>query len=139
MKTMLIPGLLLAAASTYGVTSDGLTSATGLRMADYQNWFAPELSVSSDAYYVETPCPVLGLPSPFMDGSRLWTGWQPNWVPTALGGPIRGVPVGGVLTKVEFVFLGETAGWWDNLGYRLNGVDVLLADGIQTVYPDTTR
>lgn len=150
MKKLLIPALLLAAASSYGVTSDQLTSATGLRMADYQNWFTPEFNVSSDIDYLAgSPSPLLGFPiASSIPGRRDWSGWVPNWVPTALGGPIVGkVPVyddtgnllHSYLTKVEFAFLGETAGWWDNIGYRLNGVDTLLAKGIQTVAPNTNR
>lgn len=139
MKKLLIPALLLAAASSYGVTSDQLTSATGLRMTDYQNWFTPEFNVSSDGNYAGSPSPILGLPAPFADANRIWEGWAPNWVPTALGGPIVGTTTQGMVTKVEFAFLGETAGWWDNIGYRLNGVDTLLAKGIQTVAPNTNR
>ncbi|MBK8475439.1 MAG: hypothetical protein IPL39_03790 [Opitutaceae bacterium] len=139
MKKLLIPALLLAAASSYGVTSDQLTSATGLRMADYQNWFTPEFNVSSDVDFTGTPSPNLGDPAAFADANRIWSGWTPNWVPTALGGPIVGIADHHLRTKVEFVFLGETAGWWDNIGYRLNGVDTLLADGVQTLPPNVTR
>ncbi len=148
MKKLLIPALLLVAASSYGVTSDGLTSATGLRMDDYKNWFTPEFNVSSDVDFTGTPSPNLGDPAAFADANRVWSGWTPNWVPTALGGPIVGkLPdyddAGNLLatytTKVELVFLGETAGWWDNIGIRLNGSDTLLAKGIQTVAPNTNR
>jgi hypothetical protein len=138
MKKLLIPAMLLAAACSYGA----LTQATGDRLTDYTNWFAPEFAVASDANYVGVPYPRPSLLYPqgrptatSMDTvNRDWTGWLPNWGGTALGGPIIGVPENtGLVTKVEFAFLGETAGWWDDIGYMLNGVEYLLADGIQTV------
>ena len=129
MKKLLIPALLLAAASSYGA----LTQAAGARLTDYTNWFAPEFKVASDANYTGIPYPRLGVPdSTVMDNTnRDWTTWKQNWGPGSLGGPIVGTSAQDFATKVEFVFLGETAGWWDDIGYRLNGVDYLLADGVQ--------
>ncbi len=152
MKKLLIPALLLAAASSYGVTSDLLKTATDARLNDYTNWFTPQFNVSSDADYYSTPFPP-GVPAGFSDANRTWSGWTANWSPTALGGPIVGKdsdydPQGKLrtyTTKVEFAFLGETAGWWDNIGYRLTDgagnliEEKLLADGIQTVAPNTNR
>ena len=136
MKTILIPAFLLAVASSYAA----LSPATGARLTDYTHWFAPEFKVASDADWAVTPCPVWRKPAPFSDTNRVWSGWVPNWGPTALNGPIVGVSNNaGFTTQVEFAFLGETAGWWDNIGYRLNGVDHLLADGIQTVGTIKTR
>ena len=129
MKKLLIPAMLLAAASSYGA----LATATGDRLTDYTNWFAPQFKVASDANYIGVPYPRLGMPTPaaMATANRTWGGWQPNWMP-GLGGPIVAAASGsGLVTKVEFAFLGETAGWWDDIGYRLNGVDYLLADGVQ--------
>jgi hypothetical protein len=124
MKKLLIPALLLAAASSYGA----LAPASGDRETDYNNWFTPQFDIASDGNYIGVPYPTTNQPAPFADANRTWTGWTQNWTP-GLGGAIT-APVGFV-TKVEFVFLGETAGWWDDIGYRLNGVDYLLADGVQ--------
>lgn len=144
MKKLLIPALLLAAASSYGATLPaGLTAAASDpgRLADYTNWFAPQFSVASDANYVGVPYPRIpaigGTPSSTsMDTvNRDWSGWQPNWTP-GLVGPILGTAVTPAQPKplnVQFAFLGETAGWWDDIGYRYNGVDYLLADGVQAV------
>lgn len=113
----------------------GLTAATNGRLADYDTWFK-EFKVASDISYYTDPFPVgtlahpMGTPDPFADANRAWTGWSKNWS-SGLIGPI----VGGTDYKldVEIAFLGETAGWWDDIGYRYNGVDYLLADGIQAV------
>jgi hypothetical protein len=128
MKKLLIPALLLAAASSYGA----LAPATGGRLTAYTNWFAPEFNVASDANYLGIPYPRSNIPNATsMDTvNRDWSGWTKNWSPGLTGG-YTGQAGGKV--KIEALFLGETAGWWDDWGYRLNGVDYLLADGIQAV------
>lgn len=126
MKRLLISAMLLAAASAFGA----LTQATGDRLTDYTNWFAPEFDVASDANYIGVPHPTTNDPAPFVDANRSWSGWTQNWGPGLIG-PIVGTAEAGLVTRVEFAFLGETAGWWDDIGYRLNGVDYLLADGVQ--------
>jgi len=122
--------MLLAAASSYGA----LAPATGGQLTDYNNWFAPEFKVASDANYVGIPYPRLNIPnSTSMDTvNRDWSGWVANWTP-GLTGPIMGNAANMPKLDVEFAFLGETAGWWDDIGYRYNGVDYLLADGVQAV------
>ena len=145
MKKLLIPALLLAAASSYGA----LTQATGDRLTDYTNWFAPEFKVASDANYTGIPYPRTGTPdSTEIDNvNRDWTTWAKNWSPGLTGtdplhpGIIGEAPPPGETghTIVEAVFLGETAGWWDDWGYRLNGVDYLLADGVQAVGDQTRK
>lgn len=134
MNKLLIPAVLLMAASCSGVTSNGLTTATGDRLTDYTNWFAPQYKVASDANYIGAPYPRWGIPTAaaMSNSNRAWSGWSPNFGGSALGGPMGGAGSGQFATKVEFVFLGETAGWWDDIGYRRNGVDYLLADGVQT-------
>lgn len=134
MKALFVSGLLLATASTHGA----LTSATGDRLTDYTNWFAPEFSVASDANYLGVPYPPANVPAAFADANRAWSGWTPNWAP-GLSGPIVTPASPGWVTKVEFVFLGETAAWWDDIGYRLNGVEYLLADGVQAAGPVPNR
>ncbi len=126
MKKLLIPALLLAAASSYGA----LSTATGGRLTDYTNWFEP-FGVASDQNYIGVPYPSTNTPdSTAIDTvNRDWSGWTQNWTP-GLTGPLMGTVDGLV---VETVFLGETAGWWDDWGYRLNGVDYLLSDGVQTI------
>ena len=137
MKRLTIPALLLAATSASGaaVLPSGLTAATDGRSTDYNTWFQ-EFKVASNATYYAEPFPVgtlahpMGTPDPFIDADRAWAGWSENWE-AGLTGPI----VGGADYRldVEFVFLGETAGWWNDIGYRFNGVDYLLADGVQAV------
>lgn len=135
MKQLLIPAMLLAAASSFGA----LSSATGDRLTDYTNWFAPQFNVASDKNYTGVPYPRNGQPAAgsIDTVNRSWGGWKDNFVGSAteLGGPIVAPtavpPAIPFTTKVEFVFLGETAGWWDDIGYRLNGVDYTLASGIQ--------
>lgn len=128
MKKLLIPALLLAAASSYGA----LTPATNGRLTDYTNWFAP-FGVASDANYVGVPYPRTNTPNATAIDTvnRDWSGWAKNF-PTGLVGPITNTDATKSLT-VEALFLGETAGWWDDWGYRLDGVDYLLADGVQTI------
>lgn len=152
MKKLLIPALLLVAASSYG--ADLLTPlvAGSDREKDYKNWFTPEFNVASDIDYIAgSPSPLLGLPiASNIPGRRNWDGWIPNWAPTGLGGPILGkLPEydenGKQLnytTKVEFAFLGETAGWMDTIGYRITNAsgaivdEDLLSNGIQAFDPD---
>lgn len=138
MKKLLIPALLLAAASSYGTTSGLLTSATGARLSDYNDWFA-DFKIASDGFVPGEPSPINSLPPAGVSGTsnNTWSGWIPNFGGTALGDPINGISDPELVRKVEFAFLGETAGWWDNIGYRLNGVDTLLASGIQAVPPPT--
>lgn len=126
MKKLLIPALLLSAATSYGQ----LSTAMGGQMADYNNWFSP-FKVASDAYYPDEPNPTTPTP---LEGyvntdKAYWGGWQANWSPGLIG-PLAGTEKGLV---VETLFLGETAGWWDDWGYRLNGVDYLLSDGVQSI------
>lgn len=129
MKKLLIPAMLLAAASSYGA----LAPATGGRLTDYTNWFAPEFKVASDANYLGVPYPSAAIPNSLVmdNANRDWTTWAPNWAP-GLTPAIAGQAGPGKIV-VEALFLGETAGWWDDWGYRLNGVDHLLADGVQSI------
>lgn len=135
MKKLLIPALLLAAASSYGQ----LTTATGTRLTDYTNWFGP-FAVASDANYTGIPSPALGIPNATAIDTinRDWKGWKANWTPTALGAPITNTSTTKNLV-VETLFLGESAGWWDDFGVRINGVDSLLADSVQTIGAGTNR
>lgn len=134
MKKLLIPALLLAAASSYGA----LTPATGDRLTDYTNWFAP-FGVASDSNYVGVPYPRTNTPNATAIDTvnRDWSGWLPNF-PVGLPGPIKNTDSKFNLV-IETVFLGETAGWWDDWGYRLDGVDYLLADGVQTIGSGANR
>jgi hypothetical protein len=134
MKKLLIPTMLLAAASSYGA----LAPATGDRMTDYTNWFAPQFDVASDANYSGVPYPRFNIPNAIgMDtANRDWSGWTQNWTPGLAGAGIQGTLAQGKYTRVEFTFLGETAGWWDDIGYRITKPDAsfsefLLADGVQ--------
>lgn len=136
MKKLLIPALLLATASSYGA----LATATGTRLTDYTNWFEDPFAVASDANYLGIPYPSTNTPdgTAIDDANRDWTGWTKNWNPTGLKDTIPN-PFANPLSStknliVEVVFLGETAGWWDDWGYTLNGVtDVMLADSVQTI------
>ncbi len=137
MKNLLIPALLLAAASSYGA----LSTATGGRLTDYTNWFGP-FGVASDANYLGVPYPKTNTPPGSGPGNidtvnRDWSGWTKNF-PVGLLGPISNTSATDKLI-VETLFLGETAGWWDDWGYRLNGTDYLLADGVQTIGGGTNR
>lgn len=124
MKKLVITCLLLSAACAFGQ----LNSATGGRLADYQNWFGA-FNVASDATYPGDPSPPNGLPAANLP---MWSGWFENWGASGLsaGGPIIGTDTDPRL-RLEFVFLGETAGWKNNWGYRLNGTDTLVSSGIQ--------
>ncbi len=131
MKQLLIPALLLAAASAHGQ----LTTASGDRMTDYTAWFHDPFAVTSDAYYPGVPNPFVGTPGAFTDpGVRMWSGWDANFPTSPLAVDQYANPLGSGLTmRVEVVFLGETAGWWDDFGYTINGADHLLADSVQTI------
>ncbi|OPZ78494.1 MAG: hypothetical protein BWY79_00756 [Actinobacteria bacterium ADurb.Bin444] len=137
MKRLLLTGLVLAAASAYGT----LNTATGDLLTDYTTWFAPEFNVASDANYIGVPHPATGAPAAFVDANRQWSGWTANWDATSLKATSVDSPY---LNKpnpdpkkqklyIEVVFLGETAGWWNDFGYTKNGVDTLLADSVQTI------
>lgn len=128
MKKLLIPALLLAAASSYGA----LSTATNGRLTDYTNWFLP-FDVNSDANFTGDPYPRFNNPNGAAIDTvdRDWSGWTPNF-PVGLLGPIVNTSATDILV-VEALFLGETAGWWDDWGYRRNGTDKLLADGVQTI------
>ncbi len=126
MKTLVLSLPLLVATGAFAQ----LSPATGDRLADYQAWF-DGFAVTSDANYTGTPHPpAISTPVADLTSDRKWAGWQPNWGGSALTGPLTNVDKEFNL-KVEIVFLGETAGWWDDLGIRLNGVDSVLADGVQ--------
>ncbi len=125
MKKLLFPTLLLAATTSYGA----LSPASVPQLANYTTWLGA-FAIASDGTELNQPSPILGLPPAGPLGTNTWSGWQPNWS-TGLVGPIVG-QAGGT-TTLEAVFLGETAGWWDDWGYRLDGVDYLLADGMQAV------
>ncbi len=118
MKKLLLLALLAPAVSVFG-----LSTATGDRLTDYQSWFS-RFNVASDGTVYGEPSPVNGLPAPDAN----WLGWQQNWGPGLT--PIVNTNAKFNL-KIEYVFLGETAGWWDDWGMRLNGSDSLIADGIQ--------
>jgi hypothetical protein len=127
MRSLLLPLLLLSAASSYGT----LAPATGRQLTDYSNWFAP-FRVASDANVTGIPNPRADFPDSTEADTvnRDWSGFSPNWGTTGLVAPTFGVtkPI-----TVEVVFLGESGGWWNDFGYRLNGVDYLLVDGVQAV------
>lgn len=135
MKKLLVFAALLAAVSMYG----GLSKATGDRLTDYSAWFAPEFKIASDASDPNSSSPPLGTPAAFTDANREWSGWRANWGATSLKStsavnPFWNDPaVGKPDIHIEVVFLGETAGWWNDFGYTKNGVDTLLADSVQTI------
>lgn len=120
MKKLLIIGAMLVGTSAFAQ----LSTATGARLTDYTNWFG-DFKVASDKTFPGEPSPINLTPPAGITTDRLWTGWYPN---TAPSGVITGSKY---INSVEIVFLGETAGWWDDLGYTLNGTDHLLADGVQ--------
>lgn len=135
MKKLLVFAALLAAVSLYG----GLSMATGDRLTDYSAWFAPEFRIASDANVPSSPSPPLGRPAAFVDANRSWSGWTANWGTTSLKSISCATPfwndpaLGNPRLRIEVVFLGESAGWWDDFGYTINGVDTLLADSVQTI------
>lgn len=140
MKRLLLTGLVLAAASAYGGDFGPLTPASGDLLTDYTAWFTPEFNVASDANYIGVPHPTTGVPGAFTDANRQWGGWNANWgnttslKATSAANPFWNDPAVGRPTKyIEIVFLGETAGWWDDLGYTKNGKDFMLADSVQTI------
>jgi hypothetical protein len=134
MKKLLIPAVLLAAATSYGQ----LSTAAGTRLTDYQNWFEVPFAVTSDANYLGVPYPASGQPAPFVEaGVRTWSGWSQNWGASSLMSTFPGSFTNlssDVNLKVEIIFLGETAGWWDDWGYEINGgLPQVLANSVQTV------
>ena len=137
MKRLLLTGLVLAAASAYGA----LNTATGDLLTDYTTWFAPEFKIASDANDPGSPNPSALIPAAFSDPFlRDWDGWKANWGATSLKSVLLGetpflnrlAPSTSKPLYIEIVFLGETAGWWDDFGYTMNGNDFLLADSVQT-------
>lgn len=134
MKTLVLSLPLLVATGAFAQ----LSPATGDRLTDYQAWF-DGFAVASDANYTTTPHPPsTSTPIAGSTSDRDWTGWKTNWGSTALTGPITNIDPKYNL-KVEVVFLGETAGWWDDLGIRLNGVDGVLADSVQAAGSSPNR
>lgn len=135
MKTLLFSFLLSAATAAFAA----LTPATDGRLTDYQTWF-DGFAVASDANYTATPHPPStgpgSTPAAGSTPDRDWSGWFPNWGATSLSplGPLTNTSVDRLL-RVEVVFLGETAGWWDDWGFRRGGIDYLLADGVQASSP----
>ncbi len=135
MKKLLVFAALLAV-STYG----GMYKATGDLLTDYTAWFAPEFKIAGDVQFLGIPNPTMGAPGAFEDSNREWSGWTANWGATGLkqvsvGNPFQN-PIWdgwGHPLYLEVVFLGETAGWWNDFGYTKNGVDTLLADSVQTI------
>ncbi|MFT3828307.1 MAG: DUF4114 domain-containing protein [Opitutaceae bacterium] len=127
MRTLLLPLLLLSAASAHAT----LTPASGGQLTDYVNWFQP-FRVASDSNVTGIPNPRTNFPNATQADTvnRDWSGFLPNWGASSLVAPNLGTK--GPVT-VEVVFLGESAGWWNDFGYRLNGTNYLLADGIQAV------
>lgn len=122
MKKLVLPCLLLSAACAFGQ----LESATGERLANYTSWFGA-FNVASDATFPGDPSPPHGLPATNLP---TWTGWFQNWSTDALGDPILGTKNKPKL-RVEYIFLGETAGWKNTWGYKLNGTDGTIATNIQ--------
>lgn len=141
MKKLIVSALALAAACAYGQ----MMSATGDRLADYTTWFAGFDPASDDTYLI-APYPSGGEPAQFTEEFRAWSGWNPNWGGTDLAGPLVSDPPppdptknGEYKLKVELVFLGETAGWWDDLGVNIDGTPMVLADSIQTIGGSANR
>lgn len=125
MKTLLLTCLLPAATCAYAA----LSTPSASQLTDYQTWFS-EFNVASDKTMYGEPSPVNSLPAAFADSNRSWSGWTPNMGPSS---PLtNGAPQ---TLYVEVVFLGETAGWWNDLGVRITSgggtTEYLLADGIQ--------
>ncbi len=128
MKTLIVSAFALAAACAFGE----MTPATDARMTNYTNWFSG-FNPASDAYYELAPDPYLGTPVAFSDTFRTWNGWKTNWGLDALSGPLLSSPDPDFKLKVEIVFLGETAGWWNDFGVKRNNSLEVLADSIQTI------
>lgn len=128
MRTLLLPLLLLSAASAHAT----LAPATGKQLTDYKNWFSPFI-VASDGNVTGIPNPRADFPNATQADTayRDWSGFQANFGATSLVAPSFAGATKPI--TVEVVFLGESGGWWNDFGYRLNGVDHLLADGAQAV------
>ncbi|HLP02785.1 MAG TPA: PEP-CTERM sorting domain-containing protein [Opitutaceae bacterium] len=139
MKSLLLPcSLLVASTVSYGALST--PSHGGPRLTDYQAWF-DGFDVASDGTVYSQPYPDGGTPAPFSDANRTWSGWTPNWGSDQLA-PIANTDASRTLF-VETLFVGETAAWWNDWGYRITASDgtfteVLLADGIQAAGPMAT-
>ncbi|MFT3830089.1 MAG: PEP-CTERM sorting domain-containing protein [Opitutaceae bacterium] len=139
MKSLLLPcSLLVATSVSYGA----LTTPTpgGPRLTDYQAWF-DGFDVASDKTVYSEPYPDGGLPGAFADADRTWSGWTPNWGGDQLA-PITNTDATRTLF-VETLFVGETAAWLNDWGYRITSGDgtfteALLADGIQAAGPMAT-
>ncbi len=143
MKRLLLTGLAFAAASAYGGDFGPLNKATGDLLTDYTTWFAPEFKIASDSTDPNSPSPPLNKPAAFTDANRQWSGWTANWGTDSLKSTLPDTPfwndpaVGKPTKYIEVVFLGETAGWWDDFGYTkmVDGElkDFMLADSVQTI------
>ncbi|MFT3830090.1 MAG: hypothetical protein QM691_10345 [Opitutaceae bacterium] len=127
MKKLVSLCLMLSAAYAFGQ----LQTATGTRLADYTSWFGA-FAVASDANHPGDPSPPHSLPATDLP---IWNGWSQNWGLTGLNliGKITGTnPDPHYGLRVEYIFLGETAGWRNTWGYRLNdGGDTAIASNIQ--------
>lgn len=125
MKTILTIAAALTASSCFAA----LSPATGDRLTDYTNWFAP-FRVASDSNQPGIPSPRTNFPNATQadTADRDWSGFSQNWGATSLVAPTF---KGAAAVTVEIVFLGESAGWWNDLGYVLNGTHTLLGDGLQ--------
>ncbi|HLP08797.1 MAG TPA: DUF4114 domain-containing protein [Opitutaceae bacterium] len=125
MKKLVSLCLLLSAAYAFGQ----LESATGGRLDNYTSWFG-DFAVCSDATYPNNPSPPHLLPA--AGTPEGWLGWNQNFGSGTPLSPITNSSTDPTFRlRVEYVFLGETAGWKNNWGYRLNGSDNLIASGIQ--------
>lgn len=140
MKNLLLPCLLLASTSAFGQLLTTPAPADP-RLTDYAAWFAGFKVASDDTVYGQ-PSPINSTPAAENTALRTWSGWTQNWSP-GLTGPITNVDDQYTL-KVEYVFLGETAGWWDDWGYRRTTPNLeapptvtedLIADGVQALAP----
>jgi hypothetical protein len=130
MKKLIIPALL-AAATSYGA----LTPATGSRLTDYTNWFKADFSDTTTNGTTlwspknnQTKAHVGAYVTPF----ATWAGFKGDFTGpggVSLVGPITNTSAT-LKMSVEVVYLGESGGWKNNLGMRLNGVDSILAANI---------
>ncbi len=121
----ILPLLLLSSSASFAA----LTPAGGELLTDYTNWFQP-FRVAADSNVSGIPRPRSNFPNATQADTafRDWSGFMPNWGATGLTAPTVARSV-----TIEAVFLGESAGWWNDWGYTLNGSDYLLADGAQAL------
>ncbi len=139
MKSLLLPcSLLLGSTVSFGALTT--PSVGDPRLTDYQAWF-DGFDVASDKTVYSQPYPDGGTPAPFADADRTWSGWTPNWGADQLM-PIANTDASRTLF-VETLFVGETAAWWNDWGYRITADDgtfteSLLADGIQAAGSSAT-